>query len=122
MKPRPPEAVTLELLARLIHPSIVKSCSCRLAGLPILTVDEPVPSNMNAWPTKPGAKEVFPLRMPGLPPRTSEVSASAGHQLTRPGGATAQGGSGLTVKTALELTSVPARLDRVTVYTPACEI
>src|ERR1019366_4518722 len=90
--PSPPCEAS-EPLARLIQASIVKSCSCRLAGLPTET-PSPLPSKTNACPTRPGPKVVLPTSVPLLVPAWSNALPSARHQLTSPeGGATQEGGT-----------------------------
>src|SRR5438477_11516265 len=105
----PTLAVRLEEVAlpRLTQASIVKSCSCKFVGLPILTASVS-PSNKKPCPTRPGPKVAFPTNVPVFPPVWSWVLFSPFHQLTRLGGDVAHGGAGLTVKFAFTLFVEPS--------------
>src|ERR1051325_8486869 len=80
-------------LALLIHASMVKFCNCKEAGFPIITLSLS-PSKLNAWPTTPGANEVFPTKAPLFEPTVSVAFPSPFHQLTRLGGGVTQPGGG----------------------------
>jgi len=55
-----------EVVLSFTQAPMVKSCSCKLAGLPIIT--EPFPLLLNASPTIPAANVMSPWIVPLLPP------------------------------------------------------
>src|SRR5262249_25270012 len=64
--------------------SIVKSAAPRRKlGESGIEIEASTPLKPNACPTIPGTKVSPPADVPPLPPTMSEVSPSAGHQLTR---------------------------------------
>src|SRR5205807_4109268 len=109
--------VVIVVLARLIHASIVKSCSCNAGGFPTTTAS-PAPSKLNAWLTLPGAYVVLPTRVPTLRPIISRAEPSPCHHATSPAGGVTHVGF-VTVRTALELTAKPKAFEMTAEYAPA---
>src|SRR6266536_362644 len=77
--------------ARLIHASIVKFCSCRLAGFPRDTLSFE-PSKLNDWPTNPDVNIALPTSVPWRFPTVAAAFPSPFHHPSRPNGAVTQVG------------------------------
>src|SRR5581483_6032269 len=104
--PPPAEAEVWEALVRWIQASMVKFCSCRLAGLPTTTPPPATPLRLKAWPTSPAPYVTVPCTVPLLPPVRSLALPLPGHQLTRPEADGVQPAR-LTLKEAFKLVMVP---------------
>src|SRR2546427_11522480 len=110
MKPTLSVALAAVALARFTHASMVKSCSCRLVGLPTRTASV-LPSKTKARPTLPGPKVALPINVPSLASISSQLASSPRHQLIKPEAGGAHGGGGFTVSTAVALLVEPILLE-----------
>src|ERR1700683_2801351 len=107
-------SIEVDVVVGLIQPSIVIPLpwpTSRFVGEDGLTNTKLfTPFRLNAMPTSPLVKPVPFSNIPLLLPMMSLALPSAGHQLTKPVGSGSQGGGGLTVRVALELSTVSTAL------------